>query len=110
MEAFFSLVAERGIMIEIEELMKLSNHFYILVDKKNYKDFLSYCVENGLTWKSGDKISPEKDVFRCWDRMWIIKGKYIGSLKGSVPSMKANAMDWFDFDDIRNERAIIHKR
>ena len=88
----------------------MSNHFYILMDKKDYKDFLSYCVKNGLVWKSGEKIDPKMDTFRCWDRMWIIEGKYIGSLKGSVTSMKANAMDWFDFDDIRNERAIIHKR
>ena len=88
-------------MIEIEELMKLSNHFYILVDKKNYKDFLSYCVENGLAWKSGEKINPEKDIFRCWDRMQIIDGKYLRSLKGSVLSMMANDMDFFKFKDLK---------
>ena len=97
-------------MIRIEELKILSNHFYILMDKKDYENFLNYCVENGLTWESGEKINPEKDAFRCWDRMQIVDGKHIGSLKGSVPSMMANAMDWFDFNDIRNGRAVVHKR
>ena len=97
-------------MIKIEELTKLSNHYYILVDKKNYKEFLSYCIENGLVWRTGEKINPEKDVFRCWSRMQIIDDKFIRSLKGSALSMMANDMDWFDFDGIRNERAVVHKR
>ena len=100
-------MTERGIMIRIEELTKLSNHFYILVDKKDYKDFLSYCVENGLIWKSGKKIDPEKDSFRCWDRMQVMDGRYIRSLKGSMLSMIANSMNSFYFKDIKNDKILV---
>ena len=94
-------------MIRIEELTKLSNHFYILVDRKDYKHFLNYCIENNLTWKTGEKIVPEKDYFRCWNRMQIIDGKNIRPLKGSALSMMANDMDSFYFNDIKNDHTIL---
>ena len=103
-ELLFSLVAERGIMIRIEELTKFSNHFYILVDRKDYRNFLNYCIENNLAWRAGKKTVSEKDAFRCWDRMQIIDGKYLRSLKGHILSAMANDMDSFCFSDIKSNR------
>ncbi|GEM_PF-4431721 len=96
-------------MIRIEELTKQSNRFYILMDKKNYRDFLSYCVENGLTWRSGENIDPKRDAFRCWDRMQIIDGKFVRPLEGSALSMMANSMDSFCFSDIKDDRIIRYR-
>ncbi len=96
-------------MIRIEELTKLSNHFYILVDRKDYRNFLNYCIENNLAWRTGKKTVSEKDTLRCWNRMQIIDGKFVRPLKGSALSMMANDMDSFYFSDIKNDRIIKYR-
>ena len=96
-------------MIRIEELTKFSNHFYILVDRKDYRNFLNYCIENNLAWRTGEKIVTEKDTLRCWNRMQIIDSKFVRPLKGSALSMMANDMDSFYFSDIKNDRIIRYR-